>query len=166
MAKYACEPYSNTMSLAVVLHPLANERPAMVESDTISCHLAQKACAPAYVFSISGQVNFRRALAHLTRCQDPTCKALQPKIVASMRRKLRWLLEEDFLLGCIHLQPHLYGATHIIFRGAAFSDVAGHLSRCPHESCAQLRRALLLTIRTTLRPHLVALEKDAKSILA
>jgi hypothetical protein len=60
-------------------------------------------------------------------------------------------MREGSLLGCIQIQPVLYGVSRVILRRKDFSILAHHLANCPKESCAQLRRALLLTIREQVR---------------
>jgi len=68
-----------------------------------------------------------------------------------MTDKLEWLLTQERLLGCIHVQPALYGSKHVAMQRKDFPVIAQHLARCPKESCAQLRRALLLTVRENIR---------------
>ncbi len=71
-----------------------------------------------------------------------------------MYKKLQWLFKEQVLLGCVHVQPFLYKAHRVVnlkdqqnFKGAA-----EHLAHCPHEGCARLRRALLLSVRDNVSP--------------
>lgn len=117
----------------------------------LSCAEARKGCLPSFVFSISGQVRFRAALQHLSQCHEPQCSALRMKILSSMRWKLGWLLKEGCMLGCIHVQPLLYGAVQVRLSADDFEPVAYHLAHCPKENCSKLRRSLLLTIRNGLR---------------
>lgn len=116
----------------------------------LSCDEAHDACRPTYVFSVSGQVLFRQALYHLTACRATACLRLRRGVMAAMQKKLRWLLHEEALLGCVHIQPYLYGASHIVLGQENFELVAAHFAHCPRNSCAQLRRSLLLTIRHRL----------------
>jgi len=71
-----------------------------------------------------------------------------------MALKLRWLLAQECLLGCVHIQPSLYGKERVIMQRRDFPLIARHLAFCPKESCAQLRRALLLKVRDEVRPSL------------
>ncbi|MBI4022221.1 MAG: hypothetical protein HY372_02595 [Candidatus Andersenbacteria bacterium] len=116
-----------------------------------SCDEARRGCTPAFVFSVPGQVRFRTALHHLIVCQRQRCRRLRARVIDSMTMKLGWLLTEESLLGCVHIQPLLYGQERIIMQRRDFPTVAKHLARCPRESCAQLRRALLLKVRDTVR---------------
>ena len=115
-----------------------------------SCEKAKHACTPSYVFSVPSQIQFRAALQHFTTCNERSCRGVRNRVIASMRHKLAWLLSEDSLLGCVHIQPFLYGATRTTLDRTTFAPAAHHLARCPKESCAQLRRSLLLTIRNEL----------------
>jgi len=133
------------------LHVIPNGSVGLEEE--YDCKEAKDGCAPSFVFSIAGQVGFRSALDHLTDCQKQHCRSLRARLHRSMRVKLQWLLEEECLLGCVIVQPQLYGSRRVVLKPGEFSAVARHLSRCPKESCAQLRRALLLTIRDEMRPH-------------
>lgn len=120
-----------------------------------SCAEAQRACMPAFVFSVPGQVNFRVALSHLLTCRSRVCASLRKKVRDGMKQKLGWLWQQESLLGCVSLQPFLY-RTHSVLnleRKENFSFLSKHLAHCPHESCAKLRRALLLTIRTSVSPN-------------
>lgn len=110
---------------------------------------------PSFVFSVPGQVNFRRALVHLLTCPKRACATLRKKVRLGMAQKLRWLFAEEAFLGCIAMQPFLY-RTHSVLNlkdRENFMFVAKHLANCPHESCARLRRALLLTVRSTVSPN-------------
>lgn len=132
------------------LHLLTSS-PATVPGEC-SCDEAHKGLRPMYVFSIMGQVQFRLALGHLAECHTQTCRRLRPRVMAGIVQKLNWLMQEESLLGCVHIQPHLYGTKRIILQRPRFPFVANHLAECPKESCAQLRRALLLSIREKVRP--------------
>ena len=52
----------------------AIEEVAVITPDTLTqefgCGEAQKACMPAFVFSVAGQVGFRKALDHLVDCKN------------------------------------------------------------------------------------------------
>src|SRR6478752_2862833 len=134
-------------SLSLRLVPVPVFEPAALPS--YNCHQAQKACMPAFVFSVPGQVNFREALHHLLTCQSRMCGSLRKKVRLGMQKKLRWLWREEALLGCIYVQPLLYRMAAVVDldKKENFAAVAKHLSRCPQESCARLRRSLLLSIR-------------------
>lgn len=121
------------------------------------CKKAQHACMPPFVFSVSGQVEFRAALHHLITCRRRDCQQLRRKVLAGMTKKLRWLFGETVLLGCVHIQPYLFGASKITLDRHNFAAAAQHLAHCPKESCAQLRRAMLLTIREQVSPNVRAL---------
>jgi hypothetical protein len=116
-----------------------------------SCDEARQGCIPAFVFSVPGQVRFRTSLHHLIGCRRQSCRQLRSRVFDSMSDKLDWLITEESLLGCVHIQPSLYGRERITMQRKDFPVVARHLSRCPKESCAQLRRALLLTVRNGVR---------------
>lgn len=109
---------------------------------------------PSFVFSVSGQTRFRSALDHLLACQKRECSVLRRKVKDGMREKLQWLFKEDVLLGCVHVQPFLYGSRHVsdVRQQRHFLPVAEHLAMCPHESCARLRRSLLLKVRDFVSP--------------
>jgi len=121
------------------------------KTEECDCHTARELCAPSFVFSVEGQIGFRTALEHLSTCRTRACSTLKGKLHISMREKLNWLYKEGCLLGCVHIQPVIYGARKATLQKKDFSAIAHHLSRCPKESCAQLRRAVLLTIRDDLR---------------
>jgi hypothetical protein len=112
-----------------------------------NCKQAKGGCRPAFVFSIPGQVGFRTSLNHLKACKKRSCSKLRRKVITSIKTKLDWLWEEGKLLGCVQIQPLLYGSSSVILKKRDFEFVAHHLANCPQESCAQLRRALLLKIR-------------------
>lgn len=59
-------------------------------------------------------------------------------------------MAEEALLGCVRVQPALYGRRRVVLQPRDFPALAYHLAHCPRESCAQLRRALLLTVRQEL----------------
>lgn len=115
--------------------------------EACSCKEAQKGCAPSFVFSVEGQIQFREALHHLTHCRKQSCRSLRTQVFGGMQRKLRWLMSEEELLGCVRAQPLLYGKSKIVLQRRDFPALAHHLAHCPRESCAQLRRSLLLKIR-------------------
>jgi hypothetical protein len=117
-----------------------------------TCQEARKLCAPPFVFSISGQVGFRHALLHLLRCSTPLCKKLCADTFCAMKEKMQWLFAENALLGCVVIQPSIYGARRVIFSKQNFKAVAHHLAHCPRESCAKLRRSMMLSIRTHVNP--------------
>lgn len=123
--------------------------------EVCTCHQAQKACMPAFVFSIPGQVNFRTALDHLLHCNSRICSSLRKKVRYGMQRKLQWLFQEEALLGCIYVQPLLYHMRKVVNLGKKenFLVVSKHLSRCPQESCSRLRRSILLTVRDAVSPN-------------
>ena len=133
------------------LHVLTGD-PFQVDEE-YDCHGAREACMPSFVFSVEGQVGFRAALEHLATCNKQDCRTLRARVLDAMKIKLDWLLKEQSLLGCIHVQPALYGSRRIILRRSEFPILARHLARCPKESCAQLRRAVMLNIRDELRPN-------------
>lgn len=144
------------MSYAITvgyLHFLPQELVGTQEN--YSCDQVRHACQPAYVFSVIGQVGFRYALDHLASCQKQSCRILRPKVLAGMVGKLHWLWKEEALLGCVQIQPYLYGSRKILLTRQQFPFVAHHLSSCPKESCAQLRRALLLSVRDKVRPAII-----------
>ncbi|MEK7499017.1 MAG: hypothetical protein AAB649_00230 [Patescibacteria group bacterium] len=125
-----------------------------------TCNEAQKACMPAFVFSIAGQVGFRKALEHLVDCRKKDCSSLRKKVRESMYEKVKWLFSEHALLGCMECQSFLYGAKSPLKlnEGKNFATTALHLSECSHEGCARLRRSVLLTIRDSVSPS--ATSKD------
>lgn len=124
-----------------------------LHDDDCDCNEARRACMPTFVFSVPGQVRFRRALFHLTDCRRQVCRSLRAQVVAGMQHKLHWLFQETAMLGCVHVQPYLYGSERIVFDRKRFSAAANHLAYCPKESCAQLRRALLLSVRDRVSPN-------------
>ena len=132
------------------LHVLTEEAESVQKE--CSCDEARLGCTPSFVFSVAGQVGFRTALHHLSTCQKMTCKSLRASVFTVTQKKLRWLMKEESMLGCIHVQPALYGAKKVLIDKKGFPIIAEHLSRCPKESCAQLRRSVLLDIRDALRP--------------
>ena len=121
-------------------------------TDACTCSDARALCAPSFVFSIEGQIGFRAALRHLASCQKRECRALRSRVITSMSHKLGWLIHEECLLGCVHIQPALYGRKRMVMKRTDFPSIAAHLAKCPKESCAQLRRSVLLRIRDELRP--------------
>lgn len=141
-------------SLSIAFTPVLPLEPQTI-NPTCSCHDALKACMPAFVFSIPGQVNFRAALDHLLTCNSRDCSSLRKKVREGIQTKLRWLFQQEALLGCIYVQPLLYGVKKVanLEKRQNFLVVAKHLSRCPQESCARLRRSLLLTVRSKVSPN-------------
>ena len=125
-----------------------------------TCNEAQKACMPAFVFSVAGQVGFRKALEHLVECRKKDCSSLRKAVRESMHEKIKWLFSEHALLGCMECQSFLYGPrTPLnVTESKNFSVTALHLSACAHEGCARLRRSVLLTIRDSVSPS--ATSKD------
>lgn len=117
-----------------------------------SCTDARSGCSPAYVFSIDGQVEFRGSLQHLAECSSQACRSLRAKVRHGMLLKLKWLMNVESLLGCVQIQPYLFGGRRVLLDTKHFPHVAHHLASCPKESCAQLRRAVLLTVRETVKP--------------
>jgi len=138
------------MSYTLVLDPLAHVE-VVAEGD--GCDQVKRDCAPAYVFSVEGQVQFREALQHLSQCRRRQCVDLKSEVSDGMKTKVVWLFNEKVLLGCVQVQPYLYGARRPVFSRQTFGPMAHHLARCPKESCAQLRRALMLSVRDHLRPN-------------
>lgn len=120
-----------------------------------TCQDTFKACMPSFVFSVAGQVKFRGALDHLLACNKQCCAGLRKKVKDGMHAKISWLFNEDVLLGCLHVQPFIYGSKRPVDIRVArkFVPVAAHLSQCPHDSCARLRRAVLLTVRDLVSPN-------------
>jgi len=128
--------------------------------DDCVCNHVQAGCMPAYVFSVSGQVNFRNSLQHLAGCNSRECRRLNKHVYWGMVDKLTWLMEEHVLLGCVQMQPLIYGSKKLTCKRKEFPVIAHHLAHCHRESCAQLRRAILLTVRDQLRNnHLNAIAK-------
>ena len=117
------------------------------------CKQARGGCRPAYVFSVAGQVAFRLSLTHLKKCEKMCCRSLRKKVFSGMKDKLQWMMGEGKLLGCIQVQPMIYGAKRVVLVRRDFVSLAHHLAHCPKESCAQLRRAVLLTIREQIGPR-------------
>ena len=142
------------MSYALTLDPFLSlaDAPVAHYNDSCTCTDARALCAPSFVFSIEGQVGFRSALRHLATCQKRDCRTLRGRVITSMNSKLGWLIHEECLLGCVHIQPALYGTKRVVMKRTDFPIIAAHLAKCPKESCAQLRRSVLLRIRDELRP--------------
>jgi len=131
---------------AIQAYPLEAE----TEKVTYTCHDARQACRPTFVFSISGQVNFRSALHHLNHCHTSSCQHLRQAVIQGFTDKVRWLIEENSYLGCSTIQELLYTSKKTKLTPQVFGELATHLSRCPKEPCAQLRRAVLLKVRSVL----------------
>lgn len=142
------------MSYALAFEPFPSFADATLAPSTEDCDCAhaRALCAPSFVFSIEGQIGFRSALRHLAGCQKRDCRVLRARVITSMNSKLGWLLHEECLLGCVHIQPALYGTKRVVMKRNDFPVIAAHLAKCPKESCAQLRRSVLLRIRDELRP--------------
>lgn len=117
------------------------------------CAGARRGCMPTFVFSVEGQVMFRSALAHITTCRKSDCIELRRLVLQGMRTKLQTLFMESALLGCVHVQPHIYGARRMRLTKDNFSAVCHHLSACPREACAKLRRSLMLSVRDAVSPN-------------
>lgn len=129
-------------------------------SGGFTCREAHKSCMPAFVFSVAGQVGFRNALEHLVDCRKKECQGLRKKVRESMHAKIKWLFAENALLGCMECQSFLYGSRQPMNLGENknFVLTAHHLAKCSHDSCARLRRSVLLTIRDSVSPS--ATSKD------
>lgn len=117
------------------------------------CAEARRGCMPTFVFSVEGQVTFRAALAHLVHCRKAECIKLRRLVMTGMREKLQTLFSESALIGCVHVQPHVYGARQARLTKNNFSAVCQHLAHCPQEGCARLRRSLMLSIRDMVSPN-------------
>lgn len=120
------------------------------------CKQARGGCRPAFVFSAAGQVGFRNSLSHLKKCNKKCCQNLRKNVFVGINNKLGWLMTEKRLLGCIQIQPVLYGVSKVTLKRKDFSILAHHLANCHQESCAQLRRALMLTVRQQVGPQNMA----------
>lgn len=134
------------------VHVWGDASPSNVKS-VCDCRQARGGCRPAFVFSVPGQVAFRRSLRHLKKCNKKCCQSLRKNVFVGMHDKLSWLMNEDRLLGCVQIQPVLYGVSRVTLKRKDFSVLAHHLANCPQESCAQLRRALMLTVRQQVGPQ-------------
>lgn len=145
-------------------YTIAIESVDVVSQDTsvhqFTCNEAHKSCMPAFVFSVAGQIGFRHALSHLVDCNKKECQGLRKKVRESMYAKIKWLFAENALLGCMECQTFLYGPKHPlnVTENKNFTLVARHLSECPQEPCARLRRSVLLTVRDSVSPS--ATNKD------
>lgn len=117
------------------------------------CATARRACMPTFVFSVEGQVRFRAALDHLVACRKNECVKLRRLVLRGMRTKLDQLFRESALLGCVHVQPNVYGARRVRLSRDNFTAVCQHLATCPREACAKLRRSLLLSVRDEVSPN-------------
>ncbi|MEK7556689.1 MAG: hypothetical protein AAB538_01810 [Patescibacteria group bacterium] len=117
------------------------------------CTEARRGCMPTFVFSVEGQVAFRSALDHIVHCRKTDCVKLRRLVLKGMRNKLFGLFTETVLLGCVHVQPHIYGARRMRLSKDNFSAVCHHLAHCPREACAKLRRSLLLAVRDVVSPN-------------
>jgi hypothetical protein len=141
------------MSYVLTVGPLhvLSEGALREHEEKVTCHEARRSCSPSFVFSVGGQINFRSALKHVASCGESDCVALRRSLLKSSLHKLSWLMEEECLLGCVQIQPLLYGESKVKISRDDFPAIARHLAVCPKESCAQLRRSLLLTIRNEIR---------------
>jgi hypothetical protein len=124
---------------------------AMKTREVCSCEQSERWLTPAFVFSVPGQIRFKQALYHLLTCEHKKCHGIKYQAYKSIRQKLAWLMEEEAYLGCLHIQPLLYGAQRVVLRKKEYDGAARHLVNCPKDRCAQLRRALLLSIRRDRR---------------
>lgn len=131
-----------------------------VDQKDCGCSAARRGCMPTFVFSVEGQVSFREALYHLVNCRKSECTALRKQVLSGMQVKLRMLFKDHAMLGCVHVQPLVYGVRSIRLRQKNFSAVAQHLSHCPKESCARLRRSVMLTVRDAVSPNAQPREED------
>ena len=122
----------------------------------LDCKQARGGCRPAFVFSVPGQVGFRKSLNHLNKCNKKCCQSLRKNVFVGINAKLSWLMNERRLLGCVQIQPVLYGSKKVILKRKDFSVLAHHLANCHQESCGQLRRALMLTVRQQVGPQNIA----------
>lgn len=119
----------------------------LISDFTYTCEDAAKDCRPQYVFSVPGQVGFRMVLNHVRMCNSLSCRTLKMQIYRGTEDKLGLLRESGKQLGCMSAQDLIYGRKGLCMRRKEFPRIARHLSYCPEEKCAQLRRAVLLTIR-------------------
>lgn len=112
-----------------------------------TCEDAVRGCRPQYVFSVPGQVGFRLVLNHVRVCNTGSCRQLKKQIYVAVEHKLSLLIMDAKLLGCGEAQDLIYNTKKLCLRRKEFPSIAKHLSLCTEERCAQLRRAVLLTIR-------------------
>jgi hypothetical protein len=129
------------------------EEAGQLSHKACDCSDARRGCMPTFVFSVEGQVAFRTALGHIVHCRKTDCVKLRRLVLTGMRRKLDNLFLESALLGCVHVQPHLYGARRMRLTKNNFSAVCQHLAHCPREACARLRRSLMLSVRDVVSPN-------------
>lgn len=143
------------MPYSLAIGPLTVVPESAIQKRDCSCGDIQRNCTPSFVFSVAGQVRFRSALGHLSECNKKQCMSTRKKVKDAMLVKLRWLFEEEALLGCVHAQAILYKERGVldIRLQKHFVPVAHHLAHCPHEGCARLRRALLLRVRDEVSPN-------------
>lgn len=141
-------------SLAVNHFLTLPDTKGLEEIKEVTCQEAFRGCIPSFVFSVHGQTEFRASLEHILTCTKRDCATLRKKVKDGMHDKLYWLFTEDVLLGCIHIQPLLYGSRTIVDIHAQrnFVPIATHLASCPSESCGRLRRSLLLKVRDYVSP--------------
>jgi len=126
---------------------------AQQSQNECDCTDARRGCMPTFVFSVEGQVSFRSALDHLVHCRKTECVKLRRLVLKGMRNKLQNLFTDTVFIGCIHVQPHIYGARRMRLSKDNFSAVCQHLANCPQEACARLRRSLLLAVRDVVSPN-------------
>lgn len=134
-------------------YAVASEETAQHSQKDCDCAEARRGCMPTFVFSVEGQVSFRSALAHLVTCRKSDCSKLRRLVITGMREKLETLFSEEALIGCVHVQPHVYGARRVRLTKNNFSAVCQHLANCPREACARLRRSLMLSVRDMVSPN-------------
>lgn len=142
------------MSYSIAIGPLQIVQETATTPRSCSCSEIQKKCTPSFVFSVAGQVGFRSALDHLVTCNKQHCSSIRKQVKESMHAKLKWLFKEEALLGCLEIQPFLYKEKRIVDlrQQKHFNPIASHLSQCPQESCARLRRSLMLAVRDQVSP--------------
>lgn len=126
---------------------------SLEKAETCDCATARRACMPTFVFSVEGQVAFRTALDHIVHCRKTECRNLRRLVLRGMRTKLDRLFRESALLGCVHVQPAVYGARRVRLSRDNFATVCQHLANCPREACARLRRSLMLSVRDMVSPN-------------
>jgi hypothetical protein len=112
-----------------------------------SCEEVKRGLAPSFVFSEEGEIGFQSSLCHLAVCQKKSCLAFKQVVFAGIKTKLDWLMEDRVLLGCHFIRPYLYRGEKIVILKKNLDSILKHLGSCDTESCAKLRRAVLLRIR-------------------
>lgn len=131
----------------------AQSEVSLEKAEACDCATARRACMPTFVFSVEGQIAFRTALEHIVQCRKSECIKLRRLVLRGMRTKLDRLFQESALLGCVHVQPTVYGARQVRLSKDNFTAVCQHLASCPKEACAKLRRSLMLSIRDMVSPN-------------